>query len=100
MSQESVLAEVVAERQEQDRLWGGPNHDDGHDCNDWIAILVRHLGLAANDEGAECVQRFRRQMIRVAAVAVAVVESFDRKAALLVTEEEKKIGTFAHGSGF
>lgn len=56
----------------------------------WVGILVRHLGLAVDDglpvggstnahSICECPARYRRQMIRVAAVAVAAIESFDRK---------------------
>lgn len=89
---ESVLAEVSAERGRQDELWGGPAHDDAHGANDWIAILARHVGLAAFDGGPHGVcradgvpvahhepERFRRQMVRVAAVALAAVEAHDRR---------------------
>jgi hypothetical protein len=91
--QEAVLAEIVLERLEQDAQWGGPGHDDQHDVNCWIAILARHVGLAANDEAATDLARFRRQMVRVAAVAVAAVESLDRKAARVA-------GAHTPGSGF
>ncbi|MCC6419517.1 MAG: hypothetical protein IT429_14890 [Gemmataceae bacterium] len=79
MSLESVLAEVREERQQQDARWGGPEHDDRHSPWDWVAITVRHLGLAAEDggQGVDPV-RYRRQMIRVAALAVAAVEALDR----------------------
>jgi hypothetical protein len=83
MSQPSVIGEVVTERQRQDARWGGAYWDDSHSTNDWLAIMVRHLGLAGNDgdtmipSGADMV-RYRRQMIRVAALAVAAVESIDR----------------------
>jgi len=48
-----------------------------------MAIVVRHLGLAGNDgdamipSGAD-LHRYRKQMVRVAALAVAAVESIDR----------------------
>ena len=78
MSKQSVLDEVSKERAIQDAQWGGAAHDDKHTEPEWIAILARHLGLAANDEAEEEPTRFRRQMVRLAAVAVAAVEAFDR----------------------
>jgi len=90
-----ILSEIEAERQAQDREHGGPAHDDTHTCNDWLAILVRHLGLAGSDEAVIDPVRFRRQMIRVGALAVAIVESFDRKAG-----QPKVAGDYTPGSGF
>lgn len=93
MSRESILAEVSAERNRQDGLFGGAAHDDAHSAADWVSIIVRHLGLAVDDgspagvcmmndhcAGADPV-RYRRQLVRVAAVAVAALEVFDRKMA-------------------
>lgn len=91
MSRESILAEVSAERERQDSLFGGACHDDTHSATDWVAILIRHLGLAVDDGSPAGVcfmndhcagadpARYRRQMVRVAAVAVAALETFDRK---------------------
>jgi hypothetical protein len=78
MSLERVLSEVRQERAMQDSLWGGPAHDDLHTPAGWMAVLCRHLGLAADDAGGIDPARFRRQMVRVAALAVAAVESRDR----------------------
>jgi hypothetical protein len=72
----NVLAEVMGERYKQNQKWGGQDHDDKHNSHDWIAILVRHAGRAVMwpwDNTA-----FRKQMIRVAAVAVAAAEWCDR----------------------
>lgn len=87
-----ILAEVSAERARQDDLWGGAAHDDQHSLADWLVILVRHVGLSAWDGSPEdaCHKteatgkydpvRFRRELVRVAAVAVAALEAFDRRA--------------------
>jgi hypothetical protein len=101
VSRESILAEVSAERTRQDTLFGGAAHDDTHSATDWIAIIVRHLGLATDDgspagiclindgcAGADPV-RYRRQLIRVAAIAVAALETFDRKTASASAEEHR-----------
>ena len=83
MSQQTVLAEIASERQLQDAKWGGPRWDDSHSVNDWIAITARHLGLAGNDGDSDLldddqVRRYRKQMLRVSALALAAVESIDR----------------------
>lgn len=79
MTQKRILAEVAEERTWQDSRWGGAEHDDRHTPAEWVALLARHLGLAVDDGGETTdPERFRRQMIRLAALAVAAAESFDR----------------------
>lgn len=73
-----IFAEIETERQCQDVKHGGSEIDDGHTGNDWIAIIVRHLGLAANDKAAFELVRYRKQLIRVAATCFAAVEALDR----------------------
>lgn len=72
----AVLIEVFHERRRQDLRWGGPEHDDGHGPHDWIAYIMRHAGRAVMWPWDR--STFRRQMIRVAALAVAAVEWCDR----------------------
>ena len=80
MTQNELLQEVVAERAAQDQEWGGRPHDDGHGVAEWVALLARHVGLAMNDGATtEDPVRFRRQMVRVAAVALAALEAFERR---------------------
>lgn len=76
--QSEILSEVIAERQAQDAEHGGPDYDDCHSPNDWCAILIRHLGLSCSDRAETDFRRYRRQMVRVAALAVAAVEAHDR----------------------
>ena len=81
MSTRRILGEVEDERQVQDMRWGGQDHDDGHTAAEWVALVARHLGLSFNDGAGEIDRvRFRRQMLRVAALAVACVEAIDRQA--------------------
>lgn len=97
--QQAIIAEIVLERIQQDAEHGGPEKDDQHSENDWLAILMRHVGLAASDEAKIDLARFRRQMIRVSALALAAVESIDRKAGKTTTLE-KTAGQYTPGSGF
>jgi hypothetical protein len=93
MSRETILAEVSAERDQQNRLFG-PARDDEHSLDEWVAIIVRHIGLAASDGSPAdaCAPaalgrrlappdpvRFRKQLLVAVAVGVAALESLDRK---------------------
>ncbi len=73
---EATWREIQHERARQDQKWGGPGHDDQHTDHDWIVYLTKHLGKAVVWPFAP--YRFRYQMIRVAALAVAAVEWVDR----------------------
>lgn len=94
MTRDKIFAEINAEREAQDIAHGGPASDDTHSLNDWIAILARHVGLAASDGAAEDRARCRRQLIRVAAVAVAAAEAMDRQSSDMVA------GKHTPGSGW
>ena len=77
-----ILSEIRTERHRQDLTWGGREHDDRHGPADWVCILAQQIGKAINwsdgvDTGLDYLG-FRRGMIRVAAVAIAAVESADR----------------------
>jgi hypothetical protein len=88
---DQVLKEVRAERARQFAEWGwhrpdgwdgdkvGHAHDDGHVPGDWTRFVVRHLGRAEQAIEGDEPGRWRDQMLRVAALAVAAVESHDRK---------------------
>jgi hypothetical protein len=78
-----ILAEVGVERYEQDVTHGGYPVDCLKTPSDWIALITRHAGLAADDGTASPtdLERYRRQMVRVAALAVAAVETLDRMTA-------------------
>ncbi len=71
-----IFGEIREEREKQDEKWGGPSHDDGHTSHDWVAYVTRHLGKAVMWPWEREV--FRKQMVRVAALAVAAVEWCDR----------------------
>jgi NTP pyrophosphatase (non-canonical NTP hydrolase) len=78
-----VLGEVGAERARQDERWGEQNHAPIA----WIAVLGEEFGEAAQAAlnltwlertGFDDRQALRRELIQVAAVAVAAIESLDR----------------------
>lgn len=71
-----LYAEISAERQRQDLEHGGPEHDDGHTQDEWSWMISDHNQRALQNGGRE----FRKQMVRVAALAIAAVEAHDREA--------------------
>jgi hypothetical protein len=69
-----VYDEIRDERQRQDAKHGGAEHDDAHSYNDFIAFIAKHSGRCVDAKPHEV----RRHMLRVAALAVAVIEKKDR----------------------
>lgn len=70
-----VYAEIRAERAKQDAKWGGPIHDDQHGDRDWARFVNEHAerAITARSQAAS-----RYQWVRVAALAVAAVQRYDR----------------------
>ncbi len=88
-----VLSDILDERVRQDDKWGVQDHDQMI----WLGILAEEFGEAAKeinelhfrpgdevhiDDSHPCkvhrVQKVREELIQVAAVAVAMIESLDR----------------------
>lgn len=92
-----VIAAVITERKRQDMQWGGPAHDDTHDEYEWLAYMAHQADkiteiLAANGfygspfhrdpvhgDKPTAYSQTREHFIKIAALAVAAVESLDRK---------------------
>jgi len=80
-----VLAEVKAERKHQDEVWGGPEHDDEHATARWYELINERFF----DPGRTSPQQTRRLFIEIAALAVAAVESLDRRTQPTSTGEKE-----------
>jgi hypothetical protein len=70
-------ADIREERERQDKQWGGPAHDDEHTPSDFIGYVQRQCNLASLQLGDAAVSRSR--FVKIAALAVAAIESIDRK---------------------
>jgi len=81
----NVLVDVGHERDAQDEKWGDQS---GHSDLEWLAILAEEFGEVAHDanelhfrpdsdELDDALACMRRELIQVAAVAVAWVEALD-----------------------
>ena len=83
MSLNSILEEIRQERESQDRHWGVQNHR----MADWYTILGEEFGevgkaiCEANLQGMGQPERIRLELIQTAAVAVSMLECFDRQMA-------------------
>lgn len=82
----NVTDEVRDERRRQNAKWGPQNHSP----LEWMGILTEEVGEAMREaiehhwrdrhyaKDPERLSRYREELIQVAAVAVAAVESLDR----------------------
>lgn len=88
MKPTDVFVEVSAERNRQNEKWGEQNHSP----LEWIAILTEevgevakeahefHFGIRGTPEMIEQkLQKYREEMVQVAAVAIQAIECLDRQ---------------------
>lgn len=69
-----VLEEVYCERVRQQEKWGEQNHN----APLWYAILGEEVGEVARSILERDPENYREELVQVAAVAVAMVEAYDR----------------------
>lgn len=82
-----VLAEVRRERQRQDAKWGGAAHDDSHTTEEFAEFIearaykVRALDRSDREKPLTygCMETPRQILLEISALAVAAIESIDRK---------------------
>lgn len=91
---EKILLETARERLRQDAKWGGPAHDDQHSTADFCRWIKNYTGWADQMADGLSWDKTRRRLIQVAALAVAAVESIDRKRERrLLPEAERREGS-------
>jgi hypothetical protein len=71
-----AVAAILNERRYQDEKWGGSEHDDTETEENWQRYITEY----ANAQGRSSSYDFRKRMVKVAALAMAAIESVDRKA--------------------
>ncbi len=72
---DAIFDEIDTERAYQDSKWGGKKMDDGHSDEDWLGWIAEW----SQGTGRATAHDFRTRMLKTAAMAVAAVESVDRK---------------------
>lgn len=92
-----VLTAIAGERCRQDIQWGGFSHDDSHNAEDWERLIVRHAyQLTVAHPGLHSARppspHYRQRLIKIAALAVAAAQAWDRKAARRLLQDTPKEG--------
>ncbi len=72
----AILSEIIVERARQDAKFGA---DRNHRNGKWFEILAEEVGEAAKESLERRPPKLRKELIEVAAVAVAFVECLDRR---------------------
>lgn len=67
--------DIVKERDYQDQKWGGSGFDDQHSQTDWFGWINEYA--SGVNRGAK--YDFRTRMVKVAALAVAALEAWERQ---------------------
>lgn len=76
-NKDKILGEVFIERERQDRIHGGPQHDDLHTPDEWIEMTRSLLNESTLWVGKD-MRAYRAKMLQIAAICVAAIESHDR----------------------
>lgn len=81
---DSIFEEIKRERLAQDAKWGEQNHKP----IEWVAILTEEVGEVSKEalenhfkkyyRDVDQLANYRKELIQVAAVAVAMIESLER----------------------
>lgn len=79
LAQHGILSEIEKERARQDSKWGGASHDDQHSTADFCRWIKNYAGWADQMADAHSFEKARNRLIQVAALAVAAVESIERR---------------------
>ncbi len=75
----TIAQDIENERERQDAQWGGEAHDDDHSQLEWLGFLTKQV-MQAEQERTSVVS-YRERLVKIAALAVAAIESHDRKTA-------------------
>lgn len=82
---QSIYAEIEIERAYQEGRWGVEADDTKNQPNDWIAYISHYATAWFRGEFSPYAKTtgldFRTAMVKVATIAVAAIESYDRQVA-------------------
>ena len=74
-----IIKEILEERTRQDGKWGGPEHDDIHNPENWCDFIIAYATWAKQMDVNNSPMKYRRRVMQIGALVVAACESFDRK---------------------
>ena len=75
------ISHIIKERKKQDEQWGGAEHDDTHNTDDWFGFIEHQIQKykEAPTKDRYSFYEPRERLVKIAALAVAGIESIDRK---------------------
>jgi hypothetical protein len=81
------MQDIAVEREHQDKQWGGNGHDDAHETLDWFEYIDQQIDKSIQENfgftNEKNIAKFGRpRLIKIAALAIAAVESIDRREVL------------------
>lgn len=87
---DEVLGMVRAERARQDQQWGGADHDDVHVVADWFEFIQKQMARpwAGPWDDGEDRALARERLVKVAAIAIAAIQSLVRRGRAPAATEE------------
>jgi len=83
-----ILGLIADHRYFQDIQWGGPDHDDHHKPDHWELILRGQVYRLTQANGGDPEDDYPDRLLKVAAIAVAARQSWDRLKARAAMAEE------------
>lgn len=92
----TVFAEISRERAAQDEQWGGYIHDDSHERDAWFNWIQKQNSYAFKN--SDNPYEFEHRMVKVAALAVAAIESSRRQRGALPENDKASKGQNSTGS--
>jgi hypothetical protein len=83
-----TIAEVLDERRHQDAIYGGAQHDDENGAYDWSRLISKQVGrIDFSEAEADNPAQHRERFKKIAALAVAAMQSIDRQSAARASDE-------------
>jgi hypothetical protein len=83
-----TIGEVLDERRRQDAIYGGALRDDENDAYDWSRLISKQVGrIDFSEAKADNPARHRERFKKIAALAVAAMQSIDRQSAARASDE-------------
>jgi hypothetical protein len=75
-----TIGEVLDERRRQDAIYGGALRDDENDAYDWSRLISKQVGrIDFSEAEADNPAQHRERFKKIAALAVAAMQSIDRQ---------------------
>jgi hypothetical protein len=85
---DTIFAGIMRRRAEQDKQWGGPEHDDTHTPMDWFELIKKFNSLAMGawiqhiDGKLPDASKYESRLFDILALATVAIESSRRKRAV------------------